>query len=309
MASAPSDRARTALVHLVRHANGQAAFEAFMAAYERFDPGLEHDLVLLCKGFPDRAALAPVVERAAHHRPARIELPDDGFDLGAYVAAARTLEHERLCFLNSFSEPLHTGWLGLLDAALADGHAGAAGATGSWASNLEYGLYLAGLRTAYDGVLPGRAASLAATHEINGTTPGPPLADWLYNTVMTTRYAPGMTRFPAIHLRTNAFLVDRALFCTLRIGRAATKWATYHLESGRNSITRQLVARGRPPLVVDRSGAAREPGDWAAADVFWQASQEDLLVADNQTRSYATAPPHLRALLSAQAWGDRARPA
>lgn len=301
--------ARTAVVHLVRHLNGQAAFEAFMAAYERAAAGLEHDLVLLCKGFPDAAALAPVLERAADHRPARIELPDDGFDLGAYVAAAHVLEHERLCFLNSFSEPLAAGWLGLLDRALADGRAGAAGATGSWASNLEHGLYLAGLPSRYDGILPGRGASRMAAHEINGTTPASPLADWAYNVVMTARYAPGMTRFPAIHLRTNAFLVDRALFCSLRTGRAATKWATYHLESGRSSITRQLIARGRPPLVVDRSGAAREPHDWPDGDVFWQSAQEDLLVADNQTRSYGDAPPHLRAILSAQAWGARARPA
>ena len=302
-------RARTAVVHLVRHANGQAAFEAFMAAYENVPARLEHDLVLLCKGFPDAGALAPVIERAAAHRPARIELRDDGFDLGAYAVAADTLEHERLCFLNSFSEPRVDGWLALLDAALADTHAAAAGATGSWASNHEFGLYLAGLPTAYDGVLPSRAASRAAAHEINGTTPGRWAADWVYNAAMTTRYAPGMTRFPAVHLRTNALLVDRAVFCSLRIGRAATKWATYHLESGRRSITRQLLARGRSPLVVDRTGAARAPADWHRANVFWQSRQEDLLVADNQTRSYADAPPHLRAFLSAQAWGARARPA
>lgn len=279
-----------------------------MTSYERVATGLEHDLILLCKGFPDRAALTTVLERAAAHRPGRIELPDDGFDIGAYVAAAQVVEHERLCFLNSFSEPLVGGWLGLLDAALAGGRAGAAGATGSWASSLEYGLYLVGLRTAYDGVLPGRGASRLAMHELNASVPGSAVADWVYNTVMTARYAAGTARFPAIHLRTNAFLIDRTLFASLRTGQVATKWATYHLESGRRSITRQLIARGRPPVVVDRRGVAREPGDWPEADVFWQAAQEDLLVADNQTRSYVDAPAHLRAILSAQAWGARARP-
>lgn len=302
-------RARTAVVHLVRHMNGPAPFAAFMAGYERIATGLEHDLVLICKGFPDAAALTPIIERAAGHGPGRVELPDTGLDLGAYVAAASLLDHERLCFLNSFSEPLAPGWLALLDAALADGRAGAAGATGSWASNLEYGLYLAGLRTAYIDVLPDRRAARAAMHELNGTTPGPPLADWIYNVVKTVQYSHGTSRFPAMHLRTNAFLVDRRLFASLRTGRAATKWATYHLESGRRSITRQLIARGRPPVVVDRAGAAREPPDWHRGDVFWQAGQEQLLVADNQTRSYASAPPQVRAILSAQAWGAHARPA
>jgi len=301
-------RPRTAVVHLVRHANGLAPYEAFMASYERLEPGLDHELVLLCKGFADADSLAPVLERAADHRPGLVQLPDDGFDLGAYLATAGVLEHERVCFVNSFSEVLATGWLGMLDAALADGRAGAAGATGSWASNLEFGLYLAGLPTAYSAALPGRRVAHAAMHELNGTTPAP-MSDWVYNVVKTAQYSPRTARFPAIHLRTNAFLVDRLLFGSLRIGRAATKWATYHLESGRRSITRQLIARGRPPVVVDRCGTSREPQNWHRGDVFWQAGQADLLVADKQTRSYASAPPHVRAILSGQAWGVHARPA
>jgi hypothetical protein len=130
----------------------------------------------------------------------------------------------------------------------------------------------------------------------------------LYNVVMMARHCAWMAAFPAIHLRTNAFLVDRALLRSLRTGRARTKWATYHLESGRRSITSQLVVRSRPPVVVDRAGAARLPADWDAGDVFWQAGQEDLLVADNQTRSYARATAAQRAVLSAHAWGLHARP-
>jgi hypothetical protein len=125
---------------------------------------------------------------------------------------------------------------------------------------------------------------------------------------MTARHSTAMQLFPAYHLRTNAFLVDRGLLRSLRTGRARTKWATYHLESGRRSITSQLIARGRPPLVVDRAGAVRSPQDWHAGDVFWQAEQQDLLVADNQTRSYTAATAAQRAVLSAHAWGPRARP-
>jgi hypothetical protein len=303
--------ARTAVVHLVRHANGPEPFRRFVASYERFDAGLEHDLVLLFKGFDDRAERAPYLERCAAWAPASVELSDAGQDLTAYVAAAALLRHERLCFVNSFSEISAAGWLGVLDAALASGHAGAAGATGSWASRLSYRLYQAGLGGPYSGVFASRGAARRALQPGAGAGAVPvragqptQAANLVRELVMTARTAP----FPAAHLRTNAFLVDRELFSSLRTGRAQTKWAAYALESGRGSITSQLRARGFEPVVVDRHGSARAPEEWDRGDVFCQAGQEDLLVADNQTRRYAAATVVQRAALSAFAWAGHARP-
>ena len=301
-------RARTAVVHLVREANGLAPFEAFMASYERFDSGLQHELVLLFKGFSGSGELAPYLERAAAQRPARVEVPDEGLDLTAYVAAAAALDHERLCFVNSFSEILVPRWLGLLDAALADPSAGAAGATGSWASHLSYNLFQLGLPGAYARAFPGRSAARAAMHEISGVPQAHPVPDWLYTLRETLRHARGTGRFPAAHLRTNAFVIDRRRFLDLTRSPTRTKWDTYRLESGPRSITAQLCAAGTPPVVVDARGIARKPADWDRGDVLFQAGQEDLLVADNQTRSYEVATRSQRAVLSAFAWGDRARP-
>ncbi|MDX6681938.1 MAG: hypothetical protein QOG94_1977 [Solirubrobacteraceae bacterium] len=299
---------RTALVHLVRHANGPEPFETFMASYERHPATLEHDLVLLFKGFGNASERAPYLERAAAHVPHVVEVSDDGFDLTAYFVAATTLEHERLCFLNSFSEILAAGWLGLLGAALDERGVGAAGATGSWNSHLSYRLYLLGLGGAYARSFPSRRAATVVMHELSATPVPGAVAGWLHTLQQTVLRSRGMTLFPAMHLRTNAVLVERALLLSLRSGRARTKWATYELESGRRSITRQLIARGRPPVMVDRHGVARAPPDWHLGDVFCQSRQQDLIVGDNQTRRYASATRDQRALLSAQAWGVHARP-
>lgn len=295
-------------MHLVREANGLPAFEAFLASYRRFDSGLEHDLVLLCKGFAGRDAAAPYLERAAAERPARIDVADEGFDLTAYIAAAAALEHERLCFVNSFSEILAPRWLGLLDAALADPAAGAAGATGSWASHVSYNLFQLGWPGAYARAFPGRRAARVAMHEISGTPQPHAVPYWLYTLRETLRHVRGTGRFPAAHLRTNAFLIDRERFLALARPRPRTKWDSYRLESGPRSITARLCAAGTPPVVVDARGVARPPAEWHRGDVFFQAGQEDLVVADNQTRSYASATPAQRAVLSAFAWGDDARP-
>jgi hypothetical protein len=73
-------------------------------------------------------------------------------------------------------------------------------------------------------------------------------------------------------------------------------------------MTARLRARGRPPVVIDRRGVARPIARWHEGDVFMQSGQQDLLIRDNQTDTYAQAGARERAVLSALAWGPWARP-
>lgn len=300
--------ARIALVHLVRHTNGVEPFDAFLASYRRHDPGVEHDLVLLFKGFPDPGATAPYLERAQGGAAGSIAVPDKGFDLRAYLAAARTLPHARVCFLNSYSEIVAPGWLGLLDRALDEPGVGAAGATGSWTSFLSYSRWQLGLDDPYARAFPDRRSVRRTMHDISGVRYEGDRRHWMTSLVNLLRDVPSMPPFPSAHLRTNAFNMRREEFSGLRWGSLTTKRGAYRMESGRRSLTRQLHARGRRTVVVDRHGAARDWWQWDEAAVFWQERQQDLLVADNQTRVYTGGAPEWRRVLSGYAWGDRARP-
>jgi hypothetical protein len=82
----------------------------------------------------------------------------------------------------------------------------------------------------------------------------------------------------------------------------------YGLENGRYSLTRQVQRLGLHTYVVDRHGAVYDRERWPDAHTFWRGEQEGLLVADNQTRSYAHGGPDRRWLLSAFAWGPRCDP-
>ena len=292
----------------MRHANGLEPFTAFLASYAAHPSGREHDLVLLFKGFPAPADAAPYLELASDHKPLALHVDDAGLDLTAYLAAARRLDHKLVGFLNSFAEILADGWLEHLCAALAGGRAGAAGATGSWASGLSYKLFQAGVPGGYADVFSDPRTVRLAMHEIGGGTDRGDVIHWIGNLVYTVRDFHLLTLFPAVHLRTNAFVVERELLLSLKTGRLGSKRATYRLENGRGNFTAQLTARGRPPVVVDRHGAARHPAEWPQGDVFWQGRQADLLVADNQTRRYADGPAHHRDVLSRFAWGLAARP-
>jgi hypothetical protein len=296
-----------AVVHLVRHANGAAPFDAFMASYERCAAGVEHDLVLLFKGFDDPAAIAPYLERCSAPAPARIEVSDRGLDLSAYRAAAAILGHERLCFVNSFSEILATGWLSALDAAFADPGVGLAGATGSWASHRSYALSMLRLPNGYGASLGERERMTPAMRSTSTATKVSRSRRLVRSAVNISHDLATYPGFPAPHVRTNAFVIGRELLLSLKARRLDRKRTTYRFEAGFGSMTAQVRARGLATVVVARDRIARGPDAWPDADVFWQGTQRDLLVADNQTRAYEHGDSAVREALSRYAWGPRAR--
>jgi hypothetical protein len=292
-----------------------------VASYRRYDAGAEHELVILLNGVEERQRPAVEAELSGvAHRVLALEQPVQ--DLAAYLQAARRLEHERVCFLNSYSVILAHDWLANLDRALSQPHAGLVGATGSWASVRSGTLNALFLPNPYRGVIPERSVARTELLSIELERGGEPVeADSqrrrprIDSALATLRTLPLMPEqllrfqgFPAHHLRTNAFMVERATLTGLRVGRIDRKMDAYLLESGRNSLTRQVQRLGLRTLVVARDGALYEPEEWPSSRTLWQGDQEGLMIADNQTRIYANGGIDRRRLLSAFAWGTRADP-
>lgn len=310
-----------AVIHLVWGPLGPRPLREFLASYRRHPAGIEHELVLLLNGVSDaqRAALDRELEGVEHRQ---LTLPKPVQDLAAYRQAAELLGHERVCFLNSYSTILAPDWLAKLSHALEMPGAGLVAATGSWASARSAILNAFFLPNPYRGVVPGRRVareqlasieSELAGHDVDHREPPPPsLMRSVINTLRTLPAVPDQLLhfdgFPAEHLRTNAFIADRGTFLSLRTGSVSTKMDAYRLESGRHSFTRQIQDRQLRALVVDRDGAAYDPPDWSKSRTLWQADQEGLLVADNQTRVYTSGGIDRRRVLSTFAWGREADP-
>jgi hypothetical protein len=261
---------------------------AFLRSYRAHSAGAEHELIVLLNGVESNAAggeaglpvhgTSPALTRAevaselhgVEHR--LIELDTPLLDLAAYGEVARQLEHERLCFLNSYSVILADGWLHALARVAAQPDVGLAGATGSWESRAEL---------------------------VNGSA-----MHWIYQLVKLPSNRRGFPRFPNPHIRTTAFMLKRDLALTLGLERAGNKNSAYLLESGRHSITRQLQARGLRAVVVGRDGREYDCADWARSGTFRAGEQENLLVADNRTCDWQRAAPELRRILAYAAWRD-----
>lgn len=271
------------VVHLVWAPLGPEPVRSFLRSYRAHAPGIAHELVIVLNGAPGEASEASsrrglVLTRedlaeelqGVEHRLIVLEEPVP--DLAAYGLAARVLPHPRLCFLNSYSVILADDWLAILVRALDHPHTGLAGASASWESQSRW--------------IRGRARY------------------WPYQLIRLRGARRDYPRFPNPHIRTTAFMVERANVTAMNLDAARDKRATYLLESGRRSVTRQILERDLRAVVTGRDGRVYGVKDWAASRTYRSGEQDNLLVADRRTEDWATASPRLRRRLSRDAWGE-----
>lgn len=271
------------VVHLVWAPLGPEPVRSFLRSYHAHSPGIAHELVIVLNGASgdsaaasSRAGAALAREQLAaelagvEHRLIVLDRPVP--DLAAYGQAARALSHPRLCFLNSHSVILADGWLAIFVQTLDDPHIGLVGASASWESQSRW--------------IRGRARY------------------WPYQLLRLRGALRDYPRFPNPHIRSTAFMIDRANLIAMNLDEARDKRDTYLLESGRRSITRRILERGLRAVVTGRDGRVYGVKDWAVSRTYRSGEQDNLLVADRRTEDWALASPRLRRRLSRDAWGE-----
>jgi len=281
------------VVHLVRFHNGIEPFRRFLESYRENPSGIEHDLLIIFKGFSGPEDLQEYTTLLGPFKYFALEVPDDGFDITAYLTSVRHYSdrYRYFCFLNSYSVIQDRDWLEKLHRQIVRPGVGMVGATGSWQSHRPawwlLPLTIAGIffRTWKEGgVLKRTVGALVAC---------------LQEGLFLLDFCP----FPNHHLRTNAFLVSGDLMMGIECPLMRSKRDAYRFESGKNGLTMQINRKGKRILVVGKDGMAYEQNAWHESRTFWQAEQENLLVADNQTRDYAEGGFSRRRYLRQTAWG------
>jgi hypothetical protein len=295
------------VVYLYRFAEGDAPVRTFLNTMRRHPAGVPYDLHVILKGFPDPLAVKKARSLFDGLGAHFIEMDDTGYDIGSYVKAAKVARNRHLMFLNTFSDILCDNWLAHLSRALDREGVGLAGATGSWqARTTGYEVRARQLlkRAKRKRILSDIPAG--SEHKKNTTTK----RRKSLRQVLRIVFAPvtffyhlsHYPRYPNPHIRTNAFMIERALFLSLRMPSFASKENAYRFESGRHSMTRQIIQRGLKPVVVDCQGEVYEVECWNRSGTFWWNSQENLLIADNRTQDFAQGPAEFRVLLENSAW-------
>ena len=280
--AAPPVPSRICVAHLVRRKNGIGPFLRFIQAYTSHPPGIPCDLVIIYKGFP-KNQVPPEYTRVLGDIPHIAYFIDDtGFDILPYFKAAKDFSYEYFCFLNSYSVILHEGWLRNLHTHIQGNNVGVAGATGSWQS-------------IYSGSIEWKQRGFPLWKRILG-------APW--KMFLKMYFDP----FPNYHLRTTAFMISRDMMGKIRHGNIRTKMAAWRFESGKNSMTKQVLEMGMRVVIVGRNGKAYDKEEWNGSGIFWQGEQENLLVADKQTLRYQLGDERERRYLRHFAWWDKLEP-
>jgi hypothetical protein len=284
------------VVHLVRSLNGIEPFERFLESYRLNPGGIEHDLIIVFKGFRLPQDTAEYDELLVPFRHTTLSISDEGFDITAYFAA--TCRYKRryryFCFLNSYSVLLDPDWLRKLYEALCSPGVGLVGATGSWIS------HRASAFVYIRNVLVGRR------HQTRVTS-GEVRSFWkmirfkMEAWRRTFFYVTHFELYPNYHIRTNAFMISGALIQSCKCP-IKTKSDAYMFESGKTGLTKRILATGRKVLVVGKDGRGYEKEAWRDSKTFFQSDQENLLVADNQTLEYKYGSTERRRYLSSVAW-------
>jgi hypothetical protein len=275
------------VAHLVRRGNPISAFQEFLDSYARFPAGIAHDLLIILKGFSNDRQLSPYEALLDGIRHRRVFLKDVGFDVGAYLKVAREHDYRFFLFINSFSRIQVAGWLESMYRHAIEPGIGIVGATGSHQS----------ISSDFHAL---RWESRPSQSQLRWIAS----LGWRH----ARFYLHIRDRFPAFpnyHVRTNAFLVSRAVLTGLRGSRISNKWDAYRYESGGDGMTQQILGAGLIPVVVGADGRAYRPAQWQDARTFWISDQENLLISDNQTRAYSEGSSGLRERLAFHAWRTR----
>jgi hypothetical protein len=295
------------VIYLYRFAEGETPVRRFVQSYREHSADLAHDFHVILKGFPDGRSLNAARTLFAGIPANFIELADEGFDIGSYAAAARSANNRRILLLNTFSVIQGDHWLQYLNRALSMPGVGLAGATGSWHANASG--YEAALKRVFYRIrhLP----TFVRVVFSDGSKQQNPMKmrnrrllryilspfEYLY-----CIYEYG--RHPNPHIRTNAFMIDRGLFLSLKFPAFRKKGDVYRFESGRHSLTRQIIAQGLQPVVVGRNGKTYPIAEWKSSLTFWIGDQANLLVADNRTNDYIEGDQIFRDYLEDSAWAN-----
>jgi hypothetical protein len=297
------------VVYLCRFAEGEAPVRRFLQSYENHPAGIEHDLHVLFKGFSGPGSLASMRALFGDLPINPIVLADVGYDIGSYIAAASSIPNCRVIFLNTFSQILATDWLRYFDLALNHSAVGVVGATGSWQANASRDERA--IKTILHNIahLPSYMHRTTLMKRRTGSAIDEqrrkrPLGRYLLFPFYYFANLYEFGRYPNPHIRTNAFMIERQRFLSLRRPSFACKRGAFKFESGRFSMTRQILKHGLRPVVVGRDGSVYDVPQWRSSSTFHAGEQKNLIIGDSRTHEYCVAAPESRRFLESQAWAD-----
>lgn len=254
------------VVHLVRKGNDINLFTIFLNSYLQFQSGMNHDLIFVFKGYKKGENILMYTSLLKTIDYKIYFMNDFGMDIQVYKKIAEITRYDIYLFLNSHSEILSNNWLIF------------------YYKNLKNNIGLIGATSSFESLKFGKFGTF-----LN-----------MFNNYFYFFKKPKKS---SGHIRTNAFMIKRNLFLSLRFPVFANKTFNMMFESGENSMTIQVERKGLICGIVSKEGHFYTKEKWKESMTFRYGNQKNLLIADNRTRNYINSSSNMKTSLELASWG------
>jgi hypothetical protein len=287
---------KLAVFHLVRKYNDIQMLRDFLVSYANHKSGVEHDLIIIFKGFTNDVDKTAQLELLSPFTYQSYDVSDHGFDITAYISACKHYAqvYLYLCFLNSHSVIQAKNWLKILYDNIIRENVGLVGATGSWQS-------LSGGRRFKIACAVGGCFLKTVLSKSTRKVKKEEICD-VYQHFM---FLLNFDQFPNVHIRTNSFMISSVLMLEVCHQQIDSKYDAYKFESGKKGLSKTIINKRLKLLMVGSDGQAYEPKSWPNSNIYMNNAQDNLLISDNMTRKYTSRTPEGRNNLRELSWTPR----
>lgn len=284
---------KIAVIYLSYIPYGTNYLELFLDSYKNNIAGIEHDLIIVFNGYVNEDEITPFLFLLANSSiEYHIQKTTSKYDIDVYYYITNKYNNYLyFLYLNTYSNILHKNWLLYFYNNINQNNVGCVSATGAWGDfdhRMEYNKSIKQLLSFNINI---KSLKKVIYFRFN-----------FYPTV-------------GIHLRTNAFIIQREIFLNIKrpkvkpyflsffLGLNKKKLRSFCFEHGDNSFTKQLIKKGYKIKIINKLGLAYDIENWAKSNIFWNGDQENLLIQDNQTSKYSNASLENQKKMRFTAWG------
>ncbi len=272
------------VLYLARgHDYGLPAVYAFLQSYLKYQAGCEHKFTIIAKAWEDKSdEFTMLLALAKQVQADVIELPDDGFDLMAYVRAAERLEGSHMMCFGTSTLIQHENWL----------------APFKKHSEENPNLKLLGSFASWF-----KIASILYFIQKDVKVEDQEYYKKKYQDAINCELSNPFD-FPNYHIRSNGFFVDRKQYLAFMQGKDVRyKLDAHQLESGKNGLTAHFLKQGFDVAVVNKNGELFSKEDWDISHTFACANTDESFISDKQSREGGRLQEHRKHMFSNTIWG------
>ena len=249
-----------------------SSLENFKSNYKRFDPGMDHELIICYKLLDkDKITQFSSILKSIKYKIFKDPNNSNDFDFGSYKRVAKEFPDRDILFLNSHSYPICNNWLKML------------------------------MKYKKKNTLIGSSASCESIIESIKIKKKYKIFSHLYKLYKFKKHFP---KFPNPHLRTSSFLITGELLLDYLDKKIIkNKFDTWIIESGKDSLTNYFKNKKYDVFVINSEGKKFSENDWKNSNTYNYMNQINLIISDKHTRKYFNSTIEEKKQSQIKSWG------